>query len=228
MTTSFGKWYQDQQHASNGGVVGDERESMLPMFVTGSARDLSDSVTGGLGQLKSTFESQFPAKVCGMNYQERFRMFCVMLLLSALFFLLGFAVGLPMITFRPQKFALCFTFGSMTFMASFAILKGPYDHFVGMFHADRMLFSAVYFGSIFSTLYFTMNVGGAEGYIVVLICSAFQILALLWYLISYIPGGSSGLKVLLGALAQMVRPILVGCAKMWSRCIAALFGWATR
>jgi len=155
-------------------------------------------------------------------------MFCVMLLLSTLFFALGFAVGLPMITFRPQKFALCFTFGSMTFMASFAILKGPYEHFTGMFRSDRLLFSAIYLGSMLSTLYFTMNVGGAEGYLLVLTCSAFQIIALLWYLISYIPGGAHGLQILLGALAKMIRPVIVGCAKMWTKFLAALFGWATR
>jgi hypothetical protein len=156
------------------------------------------------------------------------QMFCVMLLLSALFFFLGFAVGLPMITFRPQKFALCFTFGSMTFMGAFAILKGPYDHFIGMFQSDRLLFSSVYFGSMLSTLYFTMNVGGAEGYIIVLTCSAFQLLALLWYLISYIPGGANGLHILLGVLVKMIRPIFLGCAKMWSKCLAAIFGWAMR
>jgi hypothetical protein len=73
MPTSFGQWYQDQQAAADGGAGAGESESMLPMFVTGSARELSDSVSGGFGQLKSSFESQFPSKVCGMNYQERFR-----------------------------------------------------------------------------------------------------------------------------------------------------------
>jgi len=155
-------------------------------------------------------------------------MFCALLILAALFFILGFVVGLPLITIRPQKFALCFTFGSLTFMGSFAILKGPYDHFVGMLQSDRLIFTIVYVTSMLSTLYFTMNVGGPTGYIMVLSSSAFQILALLWYLISFIPGGASGLHIVLAALGKMLRPLFVGCAKLWAACIKTCIGWVTR
>ena len=152
-------------------------------------------------------------------------MFCALLLLAALFFILGFAVGLPLITIRPQKFALCFTFGSLTFMSSFAILKGPYEHLTGMIQRDRLLFTVVYATSMLATLWFTMNVGGASGYIMVLTSSAFQIVALLWYLISFIPGGASGLHILLAALAKMLRPVLIGCSKLWAKCIQTCISW---
>lgn len=154
-------------------------------------------------------------------------MFCALLLLSALFFILGFAVGLPLITIRPQKFALCFTFGSLTFMGSFAILKGPYDHLIGMLQKDRLLFTVIYASSMLSTLWFTMNVGGPMGYIMVLSSSAFQIVALLWYLISFIPGGASGLHILVATLIKMIRPIIIGCAKVWTKLLQTCIGWMT-
>jgi hypothetical protein len=154
-------------------------------------------------------------------------MFCALLLLSALFFILGFAVGLPLITIRPQKFALCFTFGSLTFMGSFAILKGPYDHLIGMLQKDRVLFTVIYASSMLSTLWFTMNFGGPMGYIMVLSSSAFQIVALLWYLISFIPGGASGLHILVSALIKMMRPIFIGCAKVWAKLVQTCIGWMT-
>lgn len=113
-------------------------------------------------------------------------------------------------------------------MGSFAILKGPYDHLTGMLQRDRLLFTVVYASSMLSTLWFTMNVGGPSGYIMVLSSSAFQIVALLWYLISFIPGGSSGLHILLAALGKMIRPIFVGCAKIWAKFIATCIGWMTR
>jgi hypothetical protein len=99
------------------------------------------------------------------------KVFCALLFLSALFFALAFFVGLPMLALKPQKFALSFTCGSITFMASFGIMKGPYEHLVSMFTADRMLFTTIYFGSILATLYLTCTKGGMKGYALVLIAS---------------------------------------------------------
>merc|ERR1719361_815080 len=102
----------------------------------------------GISSIRASLESQLPSRVMGMNYQERFRMFCALILVSTVFFLLAFFVGLPMITIRPQKFALSFTCGSLTFMGSFAILKGPTEHLKGMLSPDRIFFTTVYISSM--------------------------------------------------------------------------------
>jgi hypothetical protein len=52
------------------------------------------------------------------------KVFCALLFLSALFFALAFFIGVPLLVTRPQKFAISFTMGSITFMGSFGILKG--------------------------------------------------------------------------------------------------------
>ena len=72
---------------------------------------------------------------------------------------------------KPQKFALSFTCGSLTFMASFGIMKGPYEHLVSMFAAERMFFTTIYIGSMLATLYLTCTKGGLKGYALVLIAS---------------------------------------------------------
>ena len=150
-----------------------------------------------------------------------------MLILAALFFALGFFVGLPMITVRPQKFALSFTFGSLLFMSSFGILKGPWAHFSGMIALERLPFTSVYIGSMFLTLYLTFNAGGASGYVLVLGASACQLLALMWYLITFLPGGAAGMRVLTQAMYTLLKPIIKGCAKVQAMCLAKCFGWAT-
>ena len=151
-------------------------------------------------------------------------MFCALLCLSGLFFALGFAVGIPMITVRPQKFALCFTFGSLTFMGSFAILRGPYAHLSGMLTADRLPFTIVYVASMLATLYFTFSVRGASGYVTVMVSSGLQLLALLWYLITFLPGGSQGMKVLTQAIGALLRPLIVGCTKCWGKILSRVIG----
>ncbi len=101
---------------------------------------------------------------------------------------MGFFVGMPLITVRPQKFALSFTCGSLAFMGSFAILRGPYEHFRSMIAYDRIHFTIIYVGSMMLTIYFTFTAGGAQGYVLVLGASALQLVALLWYLVTFLPG----------------------------------------
>mmetsp|Transcript_13274 Transcript_13274/g.25350 ORF Transcript_13274/g.25350 Transcript_13274/m.25350 type:complete len:253 (-) Transcript_13274:1126-1884(-) len=236
---SFGKWYdeqkQQQQPPSSGGGLGESLSGLGSLFSSnnntagGDGDDVeSQSLMSGVNvnlsdfsvaSMRSSLESQLPQKIMGMNYQQRFQIFCVCLLLSCVFFGLGFFVGVPLLTVRPQKFALSFTCGSITFMSSFAILKGPYEHFKSMLAYDRIHFTVVYLGSMMMTLYLTFTVGGAQGYLLVLGASALQLLALLWYLVTFLPGGAMGMKVLTQALWTMLKPLVVGCAKVQAMCI---------
>jgi hypothetical protein len=145
---------------------------------------LSDNLTS----MRSSLESQLPSKILGMNYQQRLQVFVLLLCLSVLFFGLGFVIGMPLLTVRPQKFALSFTCGSITFMSSFAILRGPIPHLVSMLNVERIHFTTIYITSMILTLYATFNVRGMTGYVMVLGCSALQLVALVWYLITFLPG----------------------------------------
>lgn len=178
-----------------------------------------------VSSMRSSLEAQLPQRIMGLNYQQRFQIFAICLLLSGIFFALGFFVGIPLLTVRPQKFALSFTCGSITFMSSFAILKGPVEHLKSMLTRDRIHFTVVYFGSMMMTLYLTFTVGGAQGYILVLAASGMQLLALLWYLVTFLPGGATGMKILTQALWTLLKPLVVGCAKVQAMCISRCVSW---
>jgi hypothetical protein len=162
----------------------------------------------------------------GVSYLPQ--VFCALLFLSALFFALAFFVGMPMIAVRPQKFALSFTFGSFMFMLSFGILKGPMEHLKSLFQAERIYFTTLYFGSMFLTLYATFSYGGASGYILVMSASGAQLVALMWYLISFLPGGSSGLKYVGLAMGHILKPVIVCCARVQAMIIAQCFSMMSR
>lgn len=49
---------------------------------------------------------------------------------------LSFTVFLPLIAFAPQKFAICFTIGSMLVMGAFFALKGPQAQLESMLAAE--------------------------------------------------------------------------------------------
>jgi hypothetical protein len=112
------------------------------------------------------------------------------------------------------------TMGSLTFMGSFAILKGPADHLKSMCSRNRIVFTTIYVGSMLSTLYFTFTVGGPQGYVVVLASSGAQLLALAYYLVSFLPGGAAGLRILTAAMWKLLQPVLIMCAKFQAICIA--------
>lgn len=116
---------------------------------------------------------------------------------------------LPILLINPRKFSLLFTLGSVFTLSSFSFLWGPYNHMVHLFSKDRLPFTLVYFSTLIgfvsqtgdihlnlniilsATLYFAM---GLQSAILTPIAAILQVLALLWFVISYIPGGQTGLK----------------------------------
>ncbi|EUC31272.1 hypothetical protein COCCADRAFT_101644, partial [Bipolaris zeicola 26-R-13] len=55
----------------------------------------------------------------------------------------------------------------------------------------RLPFTAAYFGSIVLTLYFSL---GLHSTLLTFIAAAAQLVSLVWYIVSYFPMGSSGLR----------------------------------
>jgi len=218
-STSFGSWYEEQKAAENGDSNSSwfsiDTEQTLPLFNTENLQGFS------FDSMKQSMEAQMPKKILGMGYQQRFQVFCALLFLSALFFALAFFVGVPMLTLKPQKFALSFTCGSVTFMGSFAIMKGPYEHFSSMFTMQRMPFTIIYLGSMMTTLYLTCTKGGLKGYALVIISSGVQLVALLWYLVSFLPGGTMGLQMVGKAMCTLLQPVLAAFFRMQAMCVAA-------
>ena len=97
---------------------------------------------------------------------------------------------LPMLVFKMRKFVLLFTFGSALTMLSFSFLFGPWNHIKTLFAPERILFTAIYFATLVATLYFAM---GLESTILTAVAGSAQVCALLYYVVSYIPGGATGL-----------------------------------
>ena len=77
-SSSFSQWFEEKKNPSGTtNRSNNDEESLLPLFVTGSAKELQDSVSSSFNGLKSSFEAQFPSRVCGMSYPERFRVSAV-------------------------------------------------------------------------------------------------------------------------------------------------------
>ncbi|KAF2018868.1 SFT2-domain-containing protein [Aaosphaeria arxii CBS 175.79] len=115
------------------------------------------------------------------------------LLVSALaMFAVCFALMFtPVFIVKPRKFSILWTMGSVLFLLAFAVLNGPIQYVQHLISGPRLPFTAAYFGSIALTLYCSL---GLHSTILTFLASLVQLIALVWYLVSYFPMGSTGLR----------------------------------
>lgn len=117
------------------------------------------------------------------------------------FIFMAFTLFLPVIVLVPQKFAICFTLGCSFIIGSFFALRGPKNQFAHMFSMERLPFTLGFMGSMIGTLYVSMAL---HSYILSVLFSVLQVMALAYYAISYFPGGSAGLKFLSSSMISSV------------------------
>ena len=123
-------------------------------------------------------------------------------------------VGLPVLVLRPQKFALCFTLASLLFMAAFAALRGPAAQLRTLCEPRRLPFTAAYVATMAATLWAACL---RRSYVYTALCSGLQMVTLLYYLGTYVPGGPRGVRLFLRAVAKtaalLLRPLCYACSK---------------
>ncbi|GJC86894.1 hypothetical protein ColTof3_11008 [Colletotrichum tofieldiae] len=69
---------------------------------------------------------------------------------------------------------------------------GPMAYARHLISGTRLPFTAAYFGSLALSLYFAL---GLRSTLLTLISALIQLACLVWYLVSYFPMGSSGLRL---------------------------------
>ncbi|CRH01182.1 protein transport protein SFT2, putative [Plasmodium relictum] len=131
---------------------------------------------------------------------KNFPLFCVLFGISILFMILSF-LTLPMIVIAPRQFGFFFTLSSISFVTSLAFLKGFSSLYFHLLERKRLPFTAAYILSLASTLYFTVI---RPLYLLALITSVVQVLALISFIVSYIP---EAIKMLINALYSYIKKL---------------------
>ncbi|KAF8409781.1 hypothetical protein HHK36_005860 [Tetracentron sinense] len=124
------------------------------------------------------------------------------LMATGVFFVfIAFTMFLPVMVLMPQKFAICFTLGCAFIIGSFFALKGPKNQFAHMSSKERLPFTLGFIGSMVGTIYVSMVL---HSYLLSVLFSVLQVLALSYYALSYFPGGSAGMKFLSSTLTSSI------------------------
>ncbi|GAB67844.1 SFT2-like protein [Plasmodium cynomolgi strain B] len=172
---------------------------------------VSNSTTAETGSMFSNFPlfnsqsrenepNSFFAFTTVLSYKN-FPLFCLFFGISILFLILSFFT-LPMIVITPRQFGFFFTLSSICFVTSLAFLKGFSSLYYHLMEKNRLPFTAAYILSLLSTLYFTVI---KPLYLLALITSIVQVFALISFIVSYIPGGSGAIKMLLTTLFTYIK-----------------------
>lgn len=148
----------------------DELASLLPSSLTG--RPAEDEPPAALSCCsRLTWKQRLVA------FGIFFTMGTVCSLLSSTF--------VPFMMVRPARFAVPYSLGNICSICSTMFLLGPVSQMRKMFHEDRRAATLVYFATMVGTVVAAVVTGRV---LPVLLLTAAQTAAMLWYSLSYVPG----------------------------------------
>ncbi|KAJ4913259.1 Got1/Sft2-like vescicle transport protein family [Raphanus sativus] len=172
--------------------------------IESAVRSANDTVSGtfsvvskGVRDIPGSLSSATSSMPSGKSL-----MYFGLLLASGVFFIfIAFTMFLPVMVLMPQKFAISFTLGCGFIIGSFFALRGPQNQLAHMTSMERLPLTLGFIATMVGTIYVSMVL---HSYILSVLFSVLQVLALVYYCISYFPGGSSGMKFLGSALTSSV------------------------
>ncbi|CAI4221967.1 unnamed protein product [Auanema sp. JU1783] len=183
--------------------------SGIPLLSRSETED-SQTLTGEIsnGQLpqgknrKNTggWFSSSDESIFGLSRTQRIFAF-FMCVIGALFCFSTAAFLIPVIIFKTRKFAALNTLGCTLLFLSFAFLLGPYAYFQHLLSAQRRLVTVCYLSSLFATLYSSLWL---QSTVFTLIAAIFEGFSLVWFVLSYVPGGEYGLRFITGFFTRFI------------------------
>jgi len=131
------------------------------------------------------------------NYTTFFIIFSIGLLILIFSFLF-----MPMVILFPQKFVSLFSIGSIVLLSSFIFIYGTNKYLGMLFEGKRWIYTIIYLSSIAVGFYYSFY---NSNYLFCLISAVIQVIMLIIFVLSFIPGGESGISFILNGLNFMLR-----------------------
>ena len=133
--------------------------------------------------------------------QTSYKTFFFVLAVGIVFIMLSF-VFLPFVAINPQKFLSLFSIGSIIILSSFIFIYGTSEFLLMLFKCERIVFTLLYLGSLLLGIYSAFI---KDLYILSLISVLCQFLTLVFFLLTLIPGGSSGISFIIEMMRSLLR-----------------------
>ena len=185
-----------------GDILGTWGGSMLSQFSS-----VQDSFSSQLQELSGSIPEAGPLSAA---FRQRMAYAVYLLCGSLVFGVLAIIIGLPTLILRPSKFVVCMTLSTLLGASSVIVLQKPSIFFASLWSGglSKSLPVLLLGASMLFTLYVTIFI---HRYLLVITCGCAQVLCMLFYLSSFVPGGYKGLSIMLRALYTVISTALVPC-----------------
>jgi len=206
-STSFSNWLSHKNAVPNEAIDTIQDGSDEGFSLLGQFQLIQDGLSSQLQELSGSLPEAGPLSAA---FRKRLKYAVYLLLGSFAFLILAILIGVPTIVLRPQKFVLCLTVSTLLAASSVIILQKPSifvkNMFTGGFKASAPILLLL-FASL-STIYVTIFL---KKYVLIILCGGAQLASILWYLASFIPGGTRGLQLITKAAYVMLKTLLKPC-----------------
>lgn len=205
--SSFAAWMEQQQSEDDNKDENSGGFDFTVFSVMGQLSAIQDNVTTQFQELSGSLPEAGPLSAA---FRTRITHAVYLLIASAGFGLLAVIVGLPTLVIRPSKFVICITLCTGLGAASVIVMQKPSVFLANLIKGgvQTSLPLILLLFSVLLTLYVTIFV---HKYLVVLAAGCGQIFFMLYYLASFIPGGSKGLQILLRTAFMIIKTALAPC-----------------
>jgi hypothetical protein len=196
-SNSFSDWVNKKNSPED--LDKEESSSLLSQF-----SDIQNTFTSQMQEFSGSLPDAGPLSAA---FRARMKYTIYLLLGSILFAVFAVFVGLPTIVLRPSKFALCLTLSTIFAVASVVVMQTPGVFLESLYNAGGYRVGSIVSLCLTSiaTIYMTVFV---RRYLVTLFAAGLQVVCILWFISSFIPGGSKGFSLLLKTCYMFVRTLL--------------------
>ena len=116
---------------------------------------------------------------------------------------------LPIVLVSPKKFSFCFAVGSIFVLISFLFLVGTKNYVNKIMDNKRIFISVSFILSIFIGIGFSLG----NHYFISLICSGVQLISMVMFVLTFIPGGRAGIDCIKKTLSSPFTKLYINKAK---------------
>ena len=158
---------------------------------------------------KESFRDKIANKIIDKLEVERNILLFILLILIGIGLIIFSFFLLPMIMISPGKFSFCFAVGSIFILISFLFLVGTRNYVLKILDNKRIFISISFILSIFIGIGFSLG----HHYFISLFCSGVQLISMIMFILTFIPGGRAGIDCIKRTLSSPFTKLFINKAK---------------
>ncbi len=185
--------YADPAHTKAAAAPSTSKSSWVPEWVSSSIAMTSPSTNSS--------QSEQWLETLGLTRSQRYLAFGICLVASVFLFMLSM-LHLPLVVLRPAKFVVPYCMASLFIFTSFGFLHGFVSYCKHLLSPARLPYSLWFMGSTAGTLYAALSL---KSYLLTVVMALVQMGAVLVFIISYVPGGSSGISFMSSMIGSSIK-----------------------